>query len=36
MEKEMMDLKKMTETYNQNIKEIDQDLREKNTQSGEE
>jgi hypothetical protein len=29
-------MKKMVDTYHTNIKEIDQDLREKNTQSGEE
>ena len=36
MDKEVIEMKKMVDTYNQNIKEIDQDLREKNTQSGEE
>ena len=36
MDKEIIEMKKMVDTYNQNIKEIDQDLREKNTQSGEE
>jgi intraflagellar transport protein 74 len=36
MDKEVIEMKKMVETYQQNIKEIDQDLREKNTQSGEE
>ena len=36
MYKEIIEMKKMVDTYNQNIKEIDQDLREKNTQSGEE
>ena len=36
MAKEIIEMKKMVDTYNQNIKEIDQDLREKNTQSGEE
>ena len=29
-------MKKMVDNYQQNIKEIDQDLKEKNTQSGEE
>ena len=36
MDKEIIEMKKMVDTYNQNIKEIEQDLREKNTQSGEE
>ena len=36
MDKEIIEMKKIVDTYNQNIKEIDQDLREKNTQSGEE
>jgi len=34
MDKEVIEMKKMVDTYNQNIKEIDQDLREKNAQSG--
>jgi len=36
MDKEILDMKKMVDNYQQNIKEIDQDLKEKNTQSGEE
>lgn len=36
MDKEVLEMKKIIDTYHQNIKEIDQDLREKNTQSGEE
>lgn len=36
MEKEFMDLKKMVETYQQNIREIDQDLKENKTGGGEE
>lgn len=36
MDKEVVDLKKMCDTYQQNIKEIEQDLKEKNTQSGDE
>lgn len=36
MDKEVGDLKKMCDTYQQNIKEIEQDLKEKNTQSGDE
>ena len=36
MEKELIDLKKMTETYQTNIREIDQDLKENKTGGGEE
>ena len=36
MDKEINEMKKIVETYQGNIKEIDQDLKEKNTQSGEE
>lgn len=36
IDKEIIEMKKMVDTYHTNIKEIDQDLREKNTQSGEE
>ena len=36
MDKEIIEMKKMVDTYHTNIKEIDQDLREKNSQSGEE
>ena len=36
MEKEFLDLKKMVETYQQNIREIDQDLKENKTGGGEE
>jgi hypothetical protein len=36
MDKEVIETKKMVDTYQQNIKEIEQDLREKNNQSGEE
>ena len=36
MDKEAMEIKKMVDQYHQNVKEIDQDLKEKNTQSGEE
>jgi hypothetical protein len=31
MDKEILEMKKMIDTYHQNLKEIDQDLREKNT-----
>jgi len=31
MDKEVLDMKKMVDNYQQNIKEIDQDLKEKNT-----
>jgi len=34
MDKEHFEMKKMVDTYQTNIKEIDQDLREKNTSSG--
>jgi intraflagellar transport protein 74 len=36
MDKEILEIKKMVDQYHQNVKEIDQDLKEKNTQSGEE
>jgi hypothetical protein len=36
MDKEVADIKKMIETYHQNIKEIDNDLKEKGGQNGEE
>ena len=36
MDKEVADIKKMIETYHQNIKEIDNDLKEKGCQNGEE
>jgi hypothetical protein len=36
MDKEVIEMKKMVDTYHQNIKDIEQDLRENNKQSGEE
>lgn len=34
MDKDVIEMKKMVDTYQQNIKEIDQDLREKTTGAG--
>jgi hypothetical protein len=31
MDKEVLEIKKMVDQYHQNVKEIDQDLKEKNT-----
>ena len=36
MDKEVLEMKKMVDTYQQNVREIDQDLKEKTSQSGEE
>lgn len=36
MDKDTTELRKMADTYHQNIKEIDNDLKEKNTGTGEE